>query len=143
VPLVLLALRTLCLAFWFGGGIGAMLATTAIFRTARSRRDAGDLSGAVLRAAAIWRLAAAVPFLLTAAAPRGPGFWLGLAALVFAGTEWLVDARVRALRAELGGSTEGLAEGDPRRRRFGALHGVSVLLLLSHVLCAGAGVALS
>jgi hypothetical protein len=53
----------------------------------------------------------------------------------------LLDARIRAFRDQLGGSIEGLDALDPRRKRWGALHGASVLLLLAQIACAGAGLA--
>ena len=40
------ALRSLALAVWFGGGIATMLATSAVFARAESRKLAGDLAGA-------------------------------------------------------------------------------------------------
>jgi hypothetical protein len=40
---------------------------------------------------------------------------------------------VRRIRRELGGSVGSLDPADPRRRRFGALHGLSMLLLFGQV----------
>ena len=60
-----------------------------------------------------------------------PGWtrWLGLAAgVLYAVSQFAVRPALRRLRASMGGSTDGVAEADPRRRRFGMLHGVSMLL---------------
>ena len=122
---MLLSLRTLSLGFWFGAGIATIFATRAVFRTLPERKVAGDVSGEILRAALWGRLGWAVPFLASALAPRDWHFWLGCGALGFALVQFAVDRYVRALRAQ--GS-----------KKFGPWHGVSVLLLLAHVVCAGA-----
>lgn len=137
---MLLALRSLALAFWFGGGLATMFATRAIFKTVQDRKQAGDLSGAVLRAAQWGRFGWALPFLASAFAPRGGAFWLGVLSLLFALLQLADDRQVRRLRAEMGGS---VAEDDPRRRRFGLLHGVSMLMFLLHTLLAGAALVLA
>ena len=47
-----------------------------------------------------------------------------------------VRPAIRRLRDQLGGSVEKVATDDPRRKRFGALHGISMLLLLLQLACA-------
>jgi hypothetical protein len=139
-----LALRALALAIWFGGGLAMLFATRGIFAVAESRKQAGRFSGAALMRYQLLRGAAAV--LLGGAAflgARGVPTLLGLAAILLQLFSAPVDARLRALRDELGGSTEGLEPGDRRRKLFGALHGVSVLLLLAQVAVAGVGLALA
>ena len=138
-----ISLRTLALALWFGGGLALLTGARAIFRVADSRKQGGLFSGAVLQSFFKLRLGgvglALASFALGA---RGLPSWLALAACVFTLAALPLDRSLVKLRDELGGSTEGLPAGDPRRKRFGALHGVSVLLLLAQVLCAGAGLAL-
>jgi hypothetical protein len=135
-----LSLQALALAIWFGGGLSVLYATRAIFALAPTRREAGQYSGAVLRSFR-W-LQAAAGLLFAAAAyqelPR-PTRIAGQLALLLMVSSLLLDAPLRRLRAQMGGSTEGLDADDPLRKRFGALHGISVLLLIGQVLCAGAG----
>ena len=147
------------LAIWFGGGLAVLFSTRAIFRAAETRAQGGLFSGAVLasfsrlRWAAVgltaiaWLLGLAVLITFQVAGPaRFGGFelsnsaplWAGAAAVLTA-AQAILDRRIRALREQLGGSTEGLAKGDPRRKRWGALHGASVLLLLAQIACGGAG----
>lgn len=127
---MLLSLRTLALAFWFGGGLATLFATRAIFRGSPDRKLAGDLSGLVLRSAQFGRFGWALPFLASSLAPRGPSFAWGCVALAFAVLQLATDAQVRALRVRM-------ANDESLRARFGALHGASVMLLVAHVLCAG------
>ena len=132
------ALRTLGLSIWFGGGIAVLFGTRAVFAAAGSRKQGGLFSGALLRSFDWLRLPALCA--ICAAVLLGPhkaGVAVLLANLYVAGV--LVDLRLRRLRDALGGSTEGLEAGDPRRKRFGALHGVSVLLLLAQIAAAGFG----
>lgn len=134
-----LILLRFALALWFGGGLAVVLGTRAIFGAAETRRQGGHFSGAVLESFFPLRWAAVA---LTAIAwlwPRSaPTFWATAAALLTV-LHGPLDARVRRLREELGGSTEGLGEGDPRRKRWGALHGASVLMLLGQLACGAAG----
>jgi len=67
--------------------------------------------------------------------------WVASAAASLTLVQAFLDARIRAFRDQLGGSLEGLDALDPRRKRWGALHGASVLLLLAQIACAGAGLA--
>jgi hypothetical protein len=122
-----LVLRSLSLAVWFGSGIATVLATSAVFARAESRKAAGDIAGAILRRTNALRAVAAICFVLAALlGARGPATWLG---------------GVCKMRRDLGGSVDALEPGDPRRRRFGALHGIAMLLLLLQVMISGGGLA--
>lgn len=125
-------MQVLALAVFFGGGLSTILATRAIFRAAESRKQAGTISGAVLRYYERMRWAA----LLLLAASQSWKSLIVLGALSIA--QAFVDRRIRRLRDEIGGSTEGLDPADPRRQRFGALHGLSVSLLAIQTALAGA-----
>jgi hypothetical protein len=129
------ALRSLALAVWFGGGIATILATSAVFARAESRKLAGDLAGAILLRTNLLRSIAALVFasavLLGAS---GPATWLGAGCLLLQVAAIPIDAATRKIRRELGGNVDALAAEDPRRRRFGALHGLAMLLLLLQVL---------
>lgn len=137
-------LRSLALAVWCGGGLAMLLATRAIFARAGSRVLAGAISGEALLRFQVLRGVAAV--LLGASAllgARGTATLLGLGCILFQLAASPVDTRLRKLRGEIGGSTEGLAEGDPRRKQFGVLHGVSVLLLLAQIALAAVALLLA
>lgn len=131
------------LAVWVGGGLLAVLGTRSIFRAAANRREGGLFSGAVLGSFSGLRWAAVALTAIAWLLARGPALWWATAAVVLTAAHAPLDARFRALRAELGGSTEGLEPSDPRRRRWGALHGASVLLLVAQIGCAAVGLALA
>ena len=137
------ALRSLALAVWFGGGIATILATSAVFARAESRKVAGDLAGAVLLRTNRLRVVAAVLFALAAlTGAAGPATWLGGGCLLLQMGAIPVDAATRRIRRALGGNVDALAPDDPRRRRFGALHGLAMLLLVLQVILAAAGLSL-
>lgn len=127
------------LALWFGGGLAVLFGTRSIFRAAETRRQGGLFSGAIL--ASFLRLRWAALALTAAAWPlaRPSPIWWATAAAALTLAQAPLDSRIRALREQLGGSTEGLAAGDPRRKRWGALHGASVLLLLAQIGCGAGG----
>jgi hypothetical protein len=128
------------LALWLGGGLAALRSTRAIFALAPSRREGGVYSGAVLGSLRAWQAAGVA--LVTVGAVlgvRGAGLKLGILAAAGFLASLPVDAAVRELRSRIGGSTDGLAQDDPRRKRWGRLHGASVLLLLAQALAAGLG----
>jgi hypothetical protein len=131
------------LAVWAGGGLTVVLGTRSIFRAASSRREGGLFSGAVLSAFSGLRWAAVALTAIAWLFPRLPALWWASAAALLTVAHAPLDARIRALRGELGGSTEGLQPSDPRRKRWGALHGASVLLLLAQIACAAVGLALA
>ena len=135
-----LALRSLALAIWAAGGASTFLATSAIFARAESRKQAGDFAGAVLLRS-LWFRLLAVGLQIAALLLGAPGVanWLALAAAVLTAAESSVQQGVRRLRRELGGSVDALEPADPRRRRFAALHGISMLLLLGQVLLGAIG----
>ena len=139
-----LGLRGLALALWFGGGISMLLATRAIFARAGSRRLAGAISGeALLRFQVLRGIAAALLGISALLGARGTSTVLGLVCIVLQVASSPLDARIRRLRDEIGGSTEGLSPDDRRRRTFGLLHGATVLLLLLQVAVAAASILLA
>jgi hypothetical protein len=64
------------------------------------------------------------------------------AGVVLAATQVAIDLRIRAIR-ELAAPVpiSSLSPADPLRRRFGALHGISSILLLAQVFVAAGAVA--
>ncbi|HEX9575877.1 MAG TPA: hypothetical protein VF994_17405 [Myxococcales bacterium] len=137
------ALRSLALAVWFGGGIATVLATSAVFAKAETRKVAGDFAGAILRRANLLRGVAALTFgLAVLLGAAGIATWLGAGCLLLQVAAIPVDAATRRFRRALGGNVDALAPEDPRRRRFGALHGLAMLLLLLQVLLSAAALSL-
>ena len=134
------ALAALGLALWLGGGLGVMLSTRAVFRNLRGQPLAGRIAAEMLRGlSALTAIALVLLALATILGLRGfpVAAWIA-GSLVFGASELLVKRALHALRDEMGGSTENVPAGDPRRKRFGALHGVSMLLLLVQLVCAAA-----
>jgi hypothetical protein len=137
------ALRSLALAVWFGGGIATVLATSAVFARAETRKVAGDFAGAILLRTNLLRGLAALVFGLSVLlGAAGIATWLGAGCLLLQISAIPVDAATRRIRRTLGGNVDALAPEDPRRRRFGALHGVAMLLLLVQVLLSAAALSL-
>jgi hypothetical protein len=144
------ALRTLALAFWFGGGLTTFFATSAVFARAADRKLAGDLAGAILARTSTARNVCVLVFFCAVLARGSDHAWwdspptvLSFVCVFLQGFAVIVDTLARRARRQAGGSIEVLPPGDPRRRRFAALHGAAMLLLLLQVLAAGAGLLLS
>jgi hypothetical protein len=138
------ALAELGLALWLGGGVGTLQSTRAVFRHLKGQPMAGTIAADALAALSrlTWisiALVAAGFWLAEPGAARWPA--LGAALLHFA-SDLFVRPTLRRMRAELGGSIEHAAPDDPRRKRFGALHGVSMLLLLGQLVGAAASLIL-
>jgi hypothetical protein len=143
VPRVAFALRSIALAIWAAGGFSTFLATSAIFGRAESRKQAADFAGAVLARSLWFRLfAVATQIVALLLGVRGIANWFALGAAVLTASESTVQQTVRRMRRELGGSVDALDPKDPRRRRFGALHGLAMLLLLGQVLLGTIGLVL-
>jgi hypothetical protein len=127
------------LAIWVGGGLLAVFGTRSIFRAAETRRQGGLFSGAVLASFSRLRWAAVALTAIAWVLSRSSGLGWATAAAVLTVAHAPLDRRIRALRDQLGGSAEGLEASDPRRKRWGALHGASVLLLLAQIAAAAVG----
>lgn len=125
-----------------GGWLGAAAITGFVvaphaFASFPTRAQAGDYVGGILRvidAAAIAAGLVAGGLVLMRGAGRA-----GLAAaalLVLVGiASLLLDAKLGAMRAAMG-PIDALTQDDPRRRHFGILHGISMLILLFGMLSA-------
>ena len=136
----------LTLVVWLGGmiTIAAVVAPSA-FRaleqttTPDGRPAAARVVGEVLRQVHLVSYAAGALLLATLAAmkligPRPPGFGIrvGIVAAMLAASAvsgLMVDGRIAQLRESIAQPVSSLAEGDPRRVRFGQLHGLSTGLL--------------
>jgi len=134
----------LALAFWFGGGIATFLATSAVFARLEDRKAAGDLAGAILRRTSLGRnVALFVMIFELLFPPYDRAFWAASLCSLLQVVAFFTDFLTRRARQKAGGSIDTLPAGDPLRRRFAALHGVAMLLLLLQVLAAGAGLLLA
>ena len=60
----------------------------------------------------------------------------------FAAAQIGADMRIRSIRDSSDVPISSLSRQDPLRRQFGMLHGVSSLLLLAQVVCAGVALAM-
>jgi MbtH protein len=116
-----------------------MLAASAAFRAAPNATAAADVVGAML---ARWHyIAIGAPLLLFALELRRVRRFvlvLLFAAIAIAAAQALVDLRIRAIRETSPVPISALDSGDPIRRRFGALHGFSMMLLLAQAIAAAA-----
>ena len=119
-----------------------MLAASAAFRAAPNPTAAADVVGAML---ARWHyIALGAPLLLFALELRRLRRVVLIVlfiALVLAAAQALVDLRIRTIRATSTVSISALDRNDPVRKRFGALHGASMALLLLQAISAGVVVA--
>ena len=119
-----------------------MLAASAAFRSAPNPTAAADVVGAMLSR---WHyIALAGPLTLFALELRHARRWVLIvifAALVVAAAQAFVDMKIRAIRASSPVSISELDRSDPVRKRFGALHGVSMMLLVVQAVAAVAVVA--
>jgi len=139
-----LVLRSISLAFWFGGGLATFLATSKVFATAPDRKLAGDLAGAILERTNTVRTLCVLLFLFAFfLGARGRATFAGGACAVLQVLAIGADVMTRRARRAAGGNIGSLPPSDPRRRRFAALHGVAMLVLMLQVLAAALGLALA
>jgi hypothetical protein len=133
------ALQRLIAALWLGSAFFLMLSASAAFRAAGNTSIAADVVGSMLTR---WHyIALAAPLMLFALELRRarPVILIVLfVAIVLAATQSFVDLRIRAIRQSSPVSISDLDRTDPVRRRFGALHGLSMVLLLSQTILAAA-----
>jgi hypothetical protein len=119
-----------------------MLAASAAFRSSPNPTAAADVVGAML---ARWHyIAIAGPLLLFVLELRHARRWVLIvlfAGLVLAAAQAFVDLRIRTIRETSPVAISSLDRSDPVRKRFGALHGVSMLLLLLQAVTAATVVA--
>ena len=129
-------------ALWFGSAAFLMLAASAAFRAAGSATVAADVVGSMLTR---WHyIALAAPLVLFALELRRVRrlvLFVLFAAVLLAAAQSFVDLRIRAIRNASVVPVSELSREDPVRRRFGALHGVSMMLLVLQAIAAGAVVA--
>lgn len=133
--------QRLVAALWFGSSVFLMIAASAVFQAAPSARAAADIVGAMLTR---WHyIALAAPLILFAfelRRVRVSVLSILFAAILIAAGQGIVDLRIRSIRDSVV-SISDLSRDDEIRRRFGALHGISMLLLALQVVASAAVVA--
>jgi MbtH protein len=122
---------------WLGSAVFLMLAASAAFRSSPNATVAADVVGAML---ARWHyIALGAPLVLFALELRHARKLVLIVvfiAILIAAAQSLVDLRIRAIRRQSLTPISELDRSDPLRRRFGALHGVSMMLLLLQTIAA-------
>ena len=122
---------------WLGSAVFLMLAASAAFRAAPNPTAAADIVGAMLSR---WHyIALGAPLVLFALELRHPrklALIVLFAAIVLAAAQIFVDLRIRSIRTSSTVSISSLDRSDPVRRRFGMLHGVSMMLLVVQTVAA-------
>lgn len=141
------ALEIALLACWLGGGIIVAAAVApAAFRVLPSRSLAGALVGEVLPVIFISGLVVALvaAVIETRSDPRG---FRAIAMAPFAAmmigcgiAQFVITPKLNSLRASIDAPIETLDASDPRRARFGKLHGFSVMWMGVAMLGAGAAI---
>jgi hypothetical protein len=131
------ALQRLIAALWMGSAFFLMLSASAAFRAAGNTSMAADVVGAMLTR---WHyIALAAPLALFALELRRarPLILVVLfVAILLAAGQSFVDLSIRAIRQSSPIAISALDKTDPIRRRFGALHGLSMVLLLTQAIIA-------
>lgn len=131
-------LQNLIAALWFGSAVFLMISASAAFRAAGNPTIAADVVGSMLTR---WHyIALAAPLLLFVLELRRvrPLILLVLfTAVLLAASQSFVDLRIRSIRAATPAGVSNLDPEHPVRKRFGMLHGLSMVLLLSQAIAAG------
>ena len=119
-----------------------MLAASAAFRAAPNATAAADVVGAMLNR---WHyIALAAPLVLFALELRRSrrfALIVLFVALLLAAAQVVVDLQIRAMRTSSPVAISSLDRNHPARKRFGALHGASMALLLLQAIVAAMVVA--
>jgi uncharacterized protein DUF4149 len=134
----------LALVVWVGGllALGAVAAPSIFDILAHQpgggRMLAGDVFGEILRRFQLVSYGAGALLLATlllrrvlGPAPRRFAWRAGLATLMLAASAYagiVVAGEIGALQRQIGAAPSSLPDGDPRRARFGRLHGLSTAL---------------
>jgi hypothetical protein len=131
-------------ALWLGSGAFLMLiAAPAAFRAAPNSTVAANVVGAMLGRWHYLALAAPIALLLLDwRRARTHVLAVVFLAVILAAAQVSADLRIRSIRESSDVPISTLSRQDPLRRQFGMLHGVSSLLLLAQVVCAGVALAM-
>lgn len=143
---LLATLHATLLGAWLGAaGIVAFGVAPAAFEALPTRSAAGTFVGGVLRIVYAGAVIAGIVGAAVVGRRRGKRqpLRLALAGVIAVGgaAGLAMAAKIASLRAELG-PIDALPPDDPGRRTFGALHGISVVVLLVGMVAALAAIAL-
>lgn len=135
-------LHAVAVGGWLGAAaLAGFVVAPAAFETLPSRAAAGSFVGGILGPVNLWCVVAGVIALATVGLRGGrlrTWRWAAAALLLAAGIASIVlRAKIGAMREALG-PIDALAADDPGRRAFGALHGVSMVVMLAGLLAAAA-----
>ncbi len=120
-------------AIWLGSGVFLGFAALGAFKVL-APTDAAEVVGAMLtRWHYIALLAPAILILVEWRRQRARMVTLLFVAVIIAVLQGGTDLRIRRMRMESPVSISSLDRTDPVRKRFGALHGFSSLLLLAQI----------
>jgi hypothetical protein len=131
-------------SLWFGAGAFLLfVAAPAAFTASPNPTMAANVVGAMLmRWHYIALIAPVILLVLGWKTSRTIITSILFAAILFAATQSVVDTKIRSIRMSSPVAMSELPRTDPVRKRFGLLHGVSSILLLAQILCAGTVVAI-
>ena len=130
-------LRRLIAALWFGSAVFLMLSASAAFRAAGTPAIAADVVGAMLTRWHYIALAAPLLLLVLELKRARPVLLLILfTGVILAASQSFIDLRIRAIRTAVPAGVSNLDPEHPTRKRFGALHGVSMALQLAQAIAA-------
>lgn len=137
-----LAITRLVQALWLGSGAFLMISVAAAFGAASNTTDAANVVGAILtRWHYIALFAPLVLLFLEWRRSRPVMLMILFIAIFLASFQALLDTRIRVMRLDSIMPISSLPSGDPVRRHFGFLHGMSSLFLIGQIIAAGAAVA--
>lgn len=120
-------------AIWLGSGVFLGFAALGVFKVL-APTDAAEVVGAMLtRWHYIAVLAPAILILVEWRRQRARMVTLLFVAVIIAVLQGSTDLRIRRMRMESPVAISSLDRTDPVRKRFGALHGFSSLLLLAQI----------
>lgn len=130
-------LQRLIAALWLGSAFFLMISASAAFRAAGNTSIAADVVGSMLTR---WHyIALAAPLALFALELRRVRpliLSILFVAIILAAAQSFVDLRIRAIRQSTPTGVSNLDPEHPIRKRFGALHGMSMVLLLTQTIIA-------
>lgn len=140
-PLRSLFFARIIQALWFGSGVFVAFAAVAVFRVMNPTYAADAVGVMLTRWHYIALLAPAVLTIIEWRRMRSRMVAILFIAVLLAVLQGFTDLRIRRMRMESPVAISALDRNDPVRRRFGALHGFSSVLLLAQIAAAAAAIA--
>lgn len=129
-------------AIWLGSAVFLMLASSAAFRAAPTPNSAADVVGAMLtRWHYVALFAPLALFVLELRKPRPLVLGIVFVAILLAAGQGFVDLKIRSIRFNAAVPISSMSATNPVRKQFGALHGISMMLLVLQAVAAAAVVA--